>query len=65
MQELLTEVDLTLALLEASIPASPVSPRNQRLESSLESELRKYFRSLEDAFPFEKVAALYNRLVTE
>lgn len=56
--------DLATAL-EADIPASPIDPKNQRLDARLEAEMARYFRKLAKAFPYAKIAALYNRLVEE
>ena len=56
-------IDSIIVLLEAEIPANQASPKNQRLKKSLESDLAKYFRSLEDAFPYSKLAAIYNKNV--
>ncbi|KKK53036.1 hypothetical protein LCGC14_3098830, partial [marine sediment metagenome] len=49
--------------LEAQILANPQSPTNKRREKSLQSDMAKYFRSLEQAFPYSKLAAIYNRYV--
>ena len=58
--EVLTEI---IQLLESQIPANPQSPKNQGLEKRLEQELRKYFQSLDNAFPYSKLAGLYNKYV--
>lgn len=59
------ELEEVLSLLEARIPANPRSPSNQALARRLQSELAKYFRSLEDAFPFDQIDILYYRYVKE
>ncbi len=59
MQQLLAEMAETIAVLEAQIPASPVSPKAKRLQGSLEAELRRYFRQLERALPMDRIAELY------
>ncbi len=65
MQQLTEELNLTIAMLEAHLPANPGSPGGQRLEARLEREIRRYFRALEDAMPIEKVEQLYFRLVQQ
>jgi len=62
---LLAELDQIINLMEAQIPANPESQRNQRLAKRLERSLAKYFKLLEDAFPYSKLAQIYNRYVTE
>jgi len=41
------------------------TPKNQRFESGLEGQLSKYFRKLEQAFPYIKVSRLYTKYVKE
>lgn len=65
MQQLVSELDLTIALLEAELPANPTSPKNQRLEGGLERDLRRYFRALERAMPMEKINVLYSSQVEQ
>jgi len=60
-----TELSEIIELLEAEIPANPLSPKNRRLSARLERELAKYFKALEDAFPFDTVDSLYYRYVTQ
>ncbi len=62
---LLAEVDKLLSFLEAEIPGNINTPKNQKLERSLERDLAKYFRRLEQAFPYSKLAGIYNRNVKE
>ena len=59
----LAEINQILNLLEAEIPANQSSPKNLKLRGKLESELAKYFKSLEDALPFSKLGGIYNRYV--
>ena len=59
----LAELDQIISLLEAEIPASQQSPKNQKLKRRLERSLNKYFDSLADAFPYSKLASIYNRYV--
>lgn len=57
------EFNQIISLLEARIPANPNSPKNLRRRGRLQREMAKYFKSLEDAFPYSKLAGLYNRYV--
>ena len=59
----LAELDGLISLLEVAIPANPNSPANRRRRNTLEGELRKYFEKLEQAFPYSKLASIYNRYV--
>ena len=61
----LAEIDQIVNLLEADLPTNPRSPTNQRLKRSLQSELSKYFKRLEDAFPFDKIDQIYYKHVSE
>ncbi len=58
-----SELGSIIALLEAQIPANQASPKNQKLKRSLERDLAKYFKALDTAFPYSKLAAIYNRYV--
>lgn len=58
-----SELDKIIVILESSIPASQNSPKHQREKRKLELKLAKYFRSLEDAFPYSKLDRLYNKYV--
>ena len=61
----MTELDEIIAILEAEIPANPRTPKNQRLAKRLELELARYFKALEDAFPFDQIELLYYKHVKE
>ena len=63
VSELLTELEKTIRLLEADIPASPASPKAERLEVSLAKDMRAYFRDLSDALPWSDLEMLYYKLV--
>jgi len=58
-----TELNQIIVLLEAILPANPESPSNARLVGRLEGSLAKYFKKLEDAFPYGKLESIYNRYV--
>jgi len=57
LSELSKELDLTIRLLEAEIPANPASHEN--LERKLAKGMRDYFRNLSDALPWNDLEALY------
>ncbi|MBA7653140.1 hypothetical protein ES703_60983 [subsurface metagenome] len=59
------ELDNLIKFLEAQIPANPNAPANLKLRRRLERELVKYFNKLEKAFPYSKLAGIYNRYVKE
>ena len=63
VNELLTEIEKTIRLLEADIPANPASPKSKRLEASLAKDLRDYFRGLSNALPWSDLEMLYYKLV--
>ena len=56
-------IDEIISLLEAQIPGNPQSPKNQKLQGNLEQKIGKYFRSLEDAFPYRLLGKLYDKYV--
>ena len=60
-----TTIDEIIALLEAEIPANPQSLPNKRRQNKLQREMAKYFKDLGDAFPYSKLASIYNRNVKE
>ena len=60
-----TELNQTIALLEAQIPASLADPRNARQEKRLGRELAKYFKSLEQAFPYSEIENIYYKHVKQ
>lgn len=55
------ELEDLVTLLEAHLPASPVDPGNDRLESGLQGDLRRYFLALEKALPMDKIEDLFFR----
>ena len=57
------ELNSLIQILEAEIPANPNSPANLRRRKRLERELAKYFDKLEQAFPYSKLAGIYNKYV--
>lgn len=65
MGTVIAELDELINLLEAKIPANPNSLANRKLAKGLERELAKYFRALQDAFPFDQLDQLYYKYVKE
>ncbi len=61
----LTELDGIIKLLEADLPGNQASPKNQKLKRKFEAEMSKYFDRLEQAFPYSRLAAIYNKNVKE
>lgn len=57
------ELDEIINLLEAQIPANPASPKNVRKAKSLEKDMTKYFKGLEQAFPYSEIEEIYNRYI--
>ena len=65
MNQILAEVDSLITMLEAQIPANPHSPDNLKLGDPLEKKLSKYFLDLGNAFPYHRLAGIYNTYVQE
>jgi len=65
LSTVLQELNQIIDLLEAEIPANPESPKNKKLRRRMERALAKYFRDLGDAFPYSKLAGIYNKNVKE
>jgi hypothetical protein len=63
--QVIADLDEIISLVEAELPASPRSPRNERHAKALEKELRKYFKSLEQAFPYSRLEDIYYKHVKE
>jgi len=60
------EIDAIIGILEAQLPANPNSPQNVRLRKGLERKLASYFDDLQRAFPYSKLAGIYNKhVITE
>ena len=60
-----SELEATICLLEAEIPANPRAGKNERLESGLRRELERYFRGLAKAFPADEIDRIYYKHVKE
>lgn len=59
---MLSELNKTIAMLEARLPANIESPQNQKLAKSLEKEMAEYFRQIEQALPINEIEAIYYKL---
>ena len=58
-QELLVELEKTSRALEATVPAHPMRPENERKQDRLSRALSKYFKSLEKALDPDVIAQIY------
>lgn len=61
----LQELNEIIEILEAEIPANQESPKNKTLRRRMERMLAKYFNDMGNAFPYGKLAGIYNRNVKE
>jgi len=62
---LIGELDKTIELLEAQIPANPASDKNERLEKRMERSLSEYFSDLENAIDWNALEQIYYRNVKQ
>ncbi len=65
MEQVITEIDGILRLLESSVPASLANPENAKLEKALKNDVAKYFKAIEQAFPYDALANLYFKNVKQ
>lgn len=63
--ELMKELGSLILMIEAQLPANPESPKNLKLEKSLESDLKKYFRRIEQAIDMDALDRIYHLYVRE
>ena len=63
MIEVIAELDKTIKLLEAEIPASLENPENAKVEKGLKKELAKYFKQVEQAIDWTGLKKIYNKNV--
>ena len=59
------ELNETINLLEAEIPANPAAERNEHLEKQMQKTLSEYFRQLDDALDWNALEAIYYRNVRQ
>lgn len=62
---LIGELDETIELLEAQIPANPGSDKNERLEKRMEKTLAQYFKGLDQAIDMDALEQIYYRNVKQ
>lgn len=62
---LVDEITELIELVEAGIPANPNAPKNRRHATLLELALRRYFKGLDQAFPYHRLDELYYRHVEQ
>ncbi len=55
----LSELDRTISLLEARLPANPDSPQNAKLAREMQKDVAEYFRQIEMALPQAEFERLY------
>lgn len=64
-KSLLSEIDATIEVLEADIPANPSSIKNEKLEKRMERSLSQYFKGLNDAIDIDALEKIYYRNVKQ
>lgn len=62
--EALVQIDEIITMLEADVPANLNSPKNQKHERAYRAVMERYFRTLEQSFPYDSLDALYYQFVT-
>ena len=62
---LLAELDETIELLEANIPANPASKKNERIQNGMQRSLAQYFRDIDRAFDWNALEVIYYRNVKQ
>ena len=62
---LVNELDETIELLEADIPANPASKKNERVENGMQRSLAGYFRSIDKAIDWTALEQIYYRNVKQ
>ena len=58
--EMIRAVDEILTIVEAAIPANPLSQDNKKLAGKTEEILAAYFAQIEQAFPFTEIERIYS-----
>ena len=61
----LDELDETINLLEAQIPANPASDKNESVKNRMQRSLAQYFRSVDQAIDWNALEAIYYRNVKQ
>jgi len=65
MGSCLEELDETINLLEAQIPANPASDKNESVKNRMQRSLAQYFRSVDQAIDWNALEAIYYRNVKQ
>lgn len=63
--EIITELDSLISLLESRLPANVQRSENQKQQREFERALRRYFRQLDDVFPYDQIDQIYYKNVRE
>jgi len=63
MATCLDELDETIKLLEAQIPANPASDKNESIQKRMQKSLAQYFRNIDQAIDWNALEQLYYRNV--
>ena len=56
---LVNELDKTIELLEADIPANPTSKKNERIQNGMQRSIADYFRDIDRAFDWNALEQIY------
>jgi len=59
------EIDETIELLEAQIPANPASKKNERIQNGMQRSLAGYFRDIDQALDWSALEQIYYRNVKQ
>ena len=59
------ELNETIKLLEAEIPANPASSRNEPIARGLQNSLKDYFKRLKNAIDWNEIERIYYRNVKQ
>jgi hypothetical protein len=62
---LVAELDETIELLEAQIPANPTSEKNESIQKRMQRSLAQYFRDIDRAIDWNALEILYYRNVKQ
>ena len=63
--KLVDELDETIELLEAQIPANPKADKNEKIEKRMQGSLAQYFRNIDNAIDWNALEAIYYRNVKQ
>ena len=62
---LAAELDETIELLEAQIPANPRADKNESIQKRMQKSLAQYFRDIDRAIDWNALEQLYYRNVKQ